>query len=218
MEKSELRQCLEADLYRYGGARTRSYLWKALSPLLPAFRYSYLLRHASLHPKRSLRGFLLRALLVHYSCKYGFQIPVGTRIGKGLYIGHRGPVVINALAQIGDNCTLTNSVTIGQTNRGSRAGAPKIGDMVWIGVGAVVVGGITIGNNVLIAPNSYVNCDVPDNSVVTGNPAVVRPHPDATRGYINFPFPPQAEGEQASRQAGSLAPASGELDRMKREG
>ena len=49
----------------------------------------------------------------------------------------------------------------------------------------MIVGKINIGNNVLIAPNAYVNFDIPDNSVVTGNPAKVYPNENATEGYIN---------------------------------
>ncbi|MEO5991437.1 MAG: serine acetyltransferase, partial [Ferruginibacter sp.] len=58
-------------------------------------------------------------------------------------------------------------------------------DYVWIGTGAVVVGKIKIGNNVLIAPLTYVNFDVPNNSIVIGNPARIISKEDATAGYIN---------------------------------
>jgi serine O-acetyltransferase len=193
MERSELKEYLRADLYRYNGAETSCYFLKALSPSLPAFRYTYLLRHASVFPKNTIRGILFRALLNHYSYKYGFQLQPNSRIGKGLYIGHRGPVVINGQAEIGDNCTLSHIVTIGQTNRGKRAGCPKIGNKVWIGAGAVIVGRITIGDNVLISPNAYVTCDVPDNTLVIGNPArcfpIISPGADATEGYVNFVLP-----------------------------
>jgi serine O-acetyltransferase len=56
---------------------------------------------------------------------------------------------------------------------------------VWIGPNAVIVGKIKIGNNVLIAPNAYVNFDVPDNSIVIGNPATFSENKNATMGYIN---------------------------------
>ena len=194
MERRDLREYLKADLYRYSGSKASCYFLKALSPSLPAFRYTYLLRHASVFPKRSVRGLLCRALLLHYSYKYGFQIMPNTRIGKGLYIGHLGTVVINGRSEIGDNCTLTHLVTIGQANRGERKGYPKIGNMVWIGAGAVVVGKIVIGDNVLISPNAYVNFDVPDNSIVTGNPAVVKQHPNPTEGYILYADPESSEG------------------------
>jgi serine O-acetyltransferase len=186
MERIDLKDYLKADLYRYGGQKATWYFLKALSPSMPEFRYIYLLRHASAFPKSSIRGFLYRLLLLHYSYKYGFQIPPNTRIGKGLYIGHRGPVVINGRAELGDNCTLSHIVTIGQINRGKKTGCPKIGNRVFIGAGAVVVGKIVIGDNVLIAPNAFVNFDVPDNSIVIGNPAVVKSHTNATEGYINY--------------------------------
>lgn len=189
MERHELKEYLQADLYRYGGAQANCYFLKALSPSLPAFRYTYLLRHAAAFPKHTGRGLFYRVLLRHYSYQYGFQIWPNTRIGKGFYIGHLGTVVINGMAELGDNCTITHLVTVGQANRGEKKGCPKIGNMVWIGAGAVVVGNIAIGDNVLIAPNSYVNFDVPGNSVVSGNPAVVKPHPNPTEGYIIHPFP-----------------------------
>ena len=50
-----------------------------------------------------------------------------------------------------------------------------------------------IGDNVLIAPNTYVNFDVPGNSIVTGNPAVIKEHVNATEGYVNFAFPESSE-------------------------
>ena len=196
MDRRELKEYLRADLHRYGGAKAACHLFKALSPSLPAFRYTYLLRHASVFPKRSVRGLFYRALLRHYSYKYGFQIMPNTRIGKGLYIGHIGPVVINGKAEIGENCTITHLVTVGQANRGEREGYPKFGNRVWIGAGAVVVGKIVIGDNVLIAPNSYVNFDVPGNSIVTGNPAVVKQHPNPTEGYILFAYPESSEGKK----------------------
>ena len=66
--------------------------------------------------------------------------------------------------------------------RGSRMGTPIIGDKVYIASGAVIVGKVKIGNNVLIAANSFVNFDVPDNSVVIGNKIISSP--SATDSYI----------------------------------
>lgn len=119
-----------------------------------------------------------------YMYKYGFQIPVGTKIGKGFYIGHFGTLVINGKAEIGDNCNVAHNVTIGQENRGKRKGFPVIGNKVWIGTGSVIVGKIKIGNNVLIAPNSYVNTDVPSNSIAIGNPLKIVKKDNAIEGYI----------------------------------
>lgn len=85
---------------------------------------------------------------------------------------------------MGNNINLHPGINIGQENRGKRKGSPKIGDKVWIGTNACIVGKIIIGNNVLIAPNSFVNFDVPDNSIVVGNPAKIIPNENATKDYI----------------------------------
>lgn len=93
--------------------------------------------------------------------------------------------MINPKTIIGKNCNIAQGVTIGQQNRGKNEGYPVIGDEVWIGPNAVIVGKINIGKNVLIAPNAFVNFDVPDNSVVSGNPAKIYPNEKATDDYIN---------------------------------
>ena len=109
-------------------------------------------------------------------------------IGPGLYLGHAYCITINPSTIIGKNCNIHKGVTIGQENRGPRKGAPTIGDCVWIGVNATIVGNIIIGNDVLIAPNSYVNCDVPSHSVVFGNPCIIKHKEKATEGYINHKY------------------------------
>ena len=75
-------------------------------------------------------------------------------------------------------------VTIGYERRGERQGNPTIGNKVWIGSNAIIVGKIFIGNNVLIAPGSFVNFDVPDDSIVLGNPGKIIPKKNATEGYV----------------------------------
>lgn len=117
--------------------------------------------------------------------KRGIELSRTTSIGKGLYLGHAYNITINPKASIGENCNIHKGVTIGQENRGVRKGTPKIGSQVWIGTNAAIVGNITVGDDVLIAPNSYVNCDVPDHSVVFGNPCIIKHRENATEDYIN---------------------------------
>ena len=88
---------------------------------------------------------------------------------------------------IGKNVNVATGVTIGQENRGKRAGAPTIGNNVWIGTNSVIVGNIKIGNDVLIAPLTFVNFDVPDHSIVIENLAKVISRENATEGYISNP-------------------------------
>lgn len=106
-------------------------------------------------------------------------------IGPGLFMAHVSGITINPQSHIGKNCNIHKGVTIGRENRGKREGVPTIGDEVWIGINATIVGNIHIGNDVLIAPGAYVNIDVPDHSIVIGNPAVVRHCDNATYKYIN---------------------------------
>lgn len=100
------------------------------------------------------------------------------------FYGHAFGITINEQAVIGKNCNIHKGATIGQENRGKRKGAPTIGDNVWIGVNSTIVGKVTIGSNVCIAPNTYVNCDIPSNSVVFGNPCIIKYKEDAVKGYI----------------------------------
>lgn len=116
--------------------------------------------------------------------KYGLELGNGTNIGPGLYLGHAYGITVNPAAKIGKNCNLHKGVTVGQENRGKRKGAPTLGDYVWVGTNSVIVGNITIGDNVLIAPNSFVNRDVPSNSIVVGSPMKIIEHKNATEGYI----------------------------------
>lgn len=173
---------IASDLYRYSGLQGRMGFLKGLK--IPGFRYMYLIRKASLCKKYSLPWIIYTRLIHRYSFKYGFQIPIHTQIGHGFYIGHFGTIVINENAKIGKNCNIAHNVTIGQANRGRLMGCPTLGDYVWIGTGSVIVGNITIGSNVLIAPNSFVNVDVPENSLVLGNPCQIIPKVNPCEGYI----------------------------------
>ena len=175
---------LKADLFRYQGLSGYRGLFKGFSHI--SFRYVLLLRLISSNNRNSPLILISRLIKRRYDLLYGFQIPARTKIGEGFYIGHFGTIVINENAVIGKNCNITHNVTIGRTNRGKFKGSPIIGDKVWIGTGSVIVGKISIGNNVLIAPNSYVNVDVPENSLVIGNPCKIIPKENATDGYINY--------------------------------
>ena len=128
---------------------------------------------------------MYKILFVYYKKKYHVEFSEKVRIGEGLYIGHPYNITINENAIIGKNCNIHKGVTIGQENRGKRKGAPTIGDEVWIGINCTVVGNIKIGNDVLIAPNSFVNCNIPDHSIVLGNPCRIIPSKHATADYIN---------------------------------
>lgn len=138
-------------------------------------------QESNLMPIRFLYKILNRFFQFIYKC----EIPNEAKIGPGLYIGHPYGITINPKSTIGRNCNIHKGVTIGQENRGARKGTPNIGNEVWIGINSTIVGKITIGNDVLIAPNSFVNRDIPSHSIVFGNPCSIKHVYGATDGYIN---------------------------------
>jgi serine O-acetyltransferase len=102
--------------------------------------------------------------------KYGIEIPYTTRIGPGLYIGHFGGIVVSSEASLGRNVNLSQGVTIGARFRGGRIDAPVIGDRVYIGPGAKIVGACRIADGCVIGPNAVVVGDQDENAVVVGIP------------------------------------------------
>lgn len=103
----------------------------------------------------------------------GISLPYSAKIGAGFYIGHFGNIIINDDAEIGENCNISQGVTIGVSGRGASRGAPHIGNRVYIGANAVVAGKIEVGDDVVIAACSLVTRNVPNSSIVMGVPAQV---------------------------------------------
>jgi serine O-acetyltransferase len=152
-------------------------------------------RVASAIYRGQMNGTLKRALLLLavlwqklIEISTGISLPYTAVIAPGLYIGHFGNIVVNGHAVIGSNCNLSQGVTIGVSGRNDRRGVPVIGDRVYIGVNAVVVGPIRVGNDVVIAANSLVNRDTPDHCTVIGVPASVVSY----HGALPYIFPESA--------------------------
>jgi serine O-acetyltransferase len=103
----------------------------------------------------------------------GISIPPRCEIGDGLYIGHYGSIILSPEARIGHNCSLAQNVTIGIAGGGEGRGAPTVGNRVFIGAHSVIVGRITVGDDVVVCAGSVVNRSVPARAVVMGNPARV---------------------------------------------
>lgn len=125
-----------------------------------------------------------RSMLKHYKYKFGISIPYETEIGSGFYIGHFGGIVVSGKSIIGKNFNISHGVTLGMANRGPNKGYPSIGDNVYIGPGAKIVGAIMIGNNVAIGANCVVTKNIPDNAVVIGVPGRIISYNGAS-GYID---------------------------------
>lgn len=103
----------------------------------------------------------------------GISIPSTATIGPGLHIPHGGTIVLHGRTVMGSDCCITQGVTIGISGSGEHRGVPRVGDRVYIGANAVIVGKICVGNDVVIGANSLVNRDVPDHCTVLGVPATL---------------------------------------------
>lgn len=132
----------------------------------------------------NILGLYYRYRLRSMERKTGIHFENNPNIGKGLIIGHYGRIIVNGSAVLGEQIYITHGVTIGRNSVGKRKGVPVIGNRVRIGANATIVGNVHIGNDVLIAPNAFVNIDIPDHSVVVGNPCVIHHKENATVGYL----------------------------------
>lgn len=179
-------ECIRADAYRYNGSNS------SINRLLLYFRtigyrYTYWMRLcALLHSCKILYPLFILCLFILRLISYrsGIQIPYSTCIGKGFYIGHFGTMVITPCAKIGKNVNISPGINIGKANRGKNKGFPTIGDNVYIGPGAKIIGAVHIGSNVAIGANAVVTKDVPNDACVAGVPARVLSM-DGAEGYVN---------------------------------
>jgi serine O-acetyltransferase len=103
----------------------------------------------------------------------GIELPCEVVVGPGFVIDHFGGIVISGYACFGSNCRIRTGVVVGLSHVEDPC-APQIGDNVDIGAGAKVLGNIIIGNNVTIGANAVVICNVPDNHIAVGVPAVIK--------------------------------------------
>jgi serine O-acetyltransferase len=151
----------------------------------------------------------------------GIEIHPGARIGEGFFIDHGAGVVIGETAEIGENVTIYQGVTLGGTGFQAGKRHPTIEDNVTIGSGAKLLGPITVGHGAKVGANSVVVEDVPPRSTVVGNPG----HPVKVEGkkvegpdadWIHLPDPLQDAVKALSARIRELekqvAELSGERD------
>lgn len=171
----EIYKYIVSDYHRYygsdkcaGGGRLIRILIVALLAKNHCFAYSFWLRLAS-RSRHNPFYYVAKWMHSRLSKKYGIQISPSMRLGYGLYIGHGISIVINPGTVIGNNCNISQCMTIG-SNHNTPA---VIGDNVYIGPGVCIVEDVHIGNNVTIGAGSVVVKDIPDNATVAGVPSKV---------------------------------------------
>ena len=159
-----MNEFLKSDLYRYSGKKSiKSFLDCYRKEA--GFRFSVAYRLINSKGLEKIVGIFLWVI----RNKQLIQISRQTKIGYGLYISHGGPVVVNPTTIIGNNCNLSQFVTVGS----NEAKAAVIGDNVYIGPNCCIVEDVEIGNNVTIGAGSVVTKNLPENSTCAGNYAKV---------------------------------------------
>jgi len=141
--------------------------------------WSYRLAHR-MWAKPALRG-LARILSQATRFLTGIEIHPGATIGRRFFIDHGMGVVIGETTEIGDDVMIYHGVTLGGRSLQRVKRHPTIGDRVTVGAGAKVLGPVHIGDDSAIGANAVVTHDVPEESIATGIPAVVRPRSDKQR-------------------------------------
>ena len=155
------------------------------------------------------RYFAARMISQCTARRTGIEIHPGAKIGKGFFIDHGHGVVIGETAEIGDNVTLYQGVTLGGTGKEHGKRHPTIGNNVMISAGAKVLGSITIGDNCKIGAGSVVLKPVPPNSTVVGVPGRVVKRdnvrlPQTDLDQVHMPDPVLADIEQLKKQYAKL--------------
>ena len=143
------------------------------------YRFLYMFCWRKIKTKSWLT-ILYKLILKDLRKHYHIEIPYTVEIGGGFSMDHAYNITMNSRAKIGKNVTMYKGATIGCDTEG----APVIGDLAYIGLNAVIVGKVTIGDDVLCAANSFINFCVPDHSVVLGNPGRIHAKKNSTAGYL----------------------------------
>ena len=137
-----------------------------------------------------IAGFDLLARIISQTIRFftGIEIHPGAKIGKNLFIDHGMGVVIGETSEIGNNVTIYHMVTLGGVSPSIESNQqrnvkrhPTLMDNVVVGSGAQILGPVVVGKNAKVGANAVVTKDVPEKSIMAGNPA--KKIGDATRGF-----------------------------------
>ena len=179
--------------------------------LYPSFRA---MLHYRVAHKLYLSGhyFLARWISQRAVRKTGIEIHPGAKIGKGFFIDHGNGVIIGETAEIGNNVTLYQGVTLGGTGKEQGKRHPTLGNNVMVSAGAKVLGSFKVGDNSKIGAGAVVIKEVPDNATVVGVPGRVVKHndvrlPQEDMDQTNLPDPVEEEIAKWRRQTKQMQEA-----------
>ena len=168
---------LNQDCRRCGetaGARSRELAFNLGMWAVVGYRFRrWALLRPTPWPVRKFVGLVVAFVQLGIEMMTNITLPSTAAIGPGLYIAHAGSIVVGSKSVIGEFCTLTQGVTIGHAGGGGKSEAefPRLGNRVYVGPGAILIGPIEIGDDALIGAGAVVTRSVPPRGVVAGNPA-----------------------------------------------
>lgn len=160
--------------------------------------------------------FAARAVSQAAKAMTGIEIHPAATIGKGLVIDHGSGVVIGETAEIGDNCTIYQGVTLGGTGKDVGKRHPTLGNNVMVGAGAKVLGPLHIGDNTKIAANAVVLDEIPENCTAVGIPAkIVKREGVKIANDLDQIHIPDPVAQELARLESKLSALESELEELK---
>lgn len=179
---------IKNDLRRLSDVQNTNFLFIKSYWFSPGFRYllTYRICYSLKRNKIYLFFYYFFRIILHLQgIKYSMDIPLSMEIGPGFRIDHFGGIWLSPGTKIGKNCSISSNVVMGYIPRGINEGVPiSIGDNVYIGPGAKILGSVTIGNDVVIGANTVVTKSIPDGVTVFGIPGRIIAH-EGSENYIN---------------------------------
>ena len=172
-DEQKRRGNLVADARRLRELKSKPFPWYVVESLLFENGYQAVVLHRMAHACKRRRIPVLGPFFARLSLFLtGVDIAPAAQIGPGLLISHGVGIVIGGYARIGAGATLLHAVTIGGPYPSRRREMPTLGDEVFVGAGAMVIGDITIGDRVFIGAGAMITEDVPDDSVVVSEATI----------------------------------------------
>jgi serine O-acetyltransferase len=170
---------LRADLQRYTGLVEepigRLRLLRSLAETqgvwaISTYRFGRWANDEAPRPLRPVAKAAYLAIFKLVEITTGVSLPAHANIGPGFYIGHFGNIIVHPDTIMGERCSISQGVTIGVLG-GGRPGVPRLGNDVYVGAGAKILGAVTIGDGAIIGANAVVLEDVPAGTTAVGVPA-----------------------------------------------
>lgn len=181
MKEHSLIYLVKSDLYRQNGRISLALFLKDIL-FRKGFKFVFWMRVAKYFDKTPIIRFLPKLIFSYYKRVYTSDINYRAEIGPGFSMYHVFGTTLGSSVKIGSNVTIVHGVTIA----GKSKKFPTINNNVYIGTGACILGGVTIGSNVVIGANTVVTKDIPENAVVVGNPCRIVSYDGSSSSLVNI--------------------------------